>query len=240
MAVPPVTAESPVLPLGDPTLVETRESTVLAEGVTLTRIVRGRKHARESEIQTTTRGPWRVNVLEIDPTLAAGTLRTQHRHEDAAPGAAADRDALIDPLLCLDDDDARAQQRRFTAFRREYNYVRPHEGIGQRTPASLYEPSPRPYPNKEPRIEYPGNMEIRRVSRNGGVRWAKRWLNISSVLAEENVGFEEVDDGIWSLYFGAMLLGRFDERKFRLYAAAPYQRQTKEMGRTSRVRRGRV
>ena len=76
VAVPPVTADSPVLPLGDPTLVETRESTVLAEGVTLTRIVRGRKYARENQIQTTTRGPWRVNVLEIDPTLAAGTLRS--------------------------------------------------------------------------------------------------------------------------------------------------------------------
>jgi putative transposase len=135
---------------------------------------------------------------------------------------------------------ARAQQRRFAAFRREYNFVRPHEGIGQRTPASLYQSSSRPYPNREPSIEYPGHLEIRRVSRNGGVRWAKRWLNISSVLAEENVGFEEIDDGIWSLYFGAVLLGRFDERKFKLYAATPYQKQTKEMGRTARVRRGRV
>mgnify|MGYP006173715547 CR=1 FL=1 len=81
IAVPPVTADSPVLPLGDPTLVETRESTVLAEGVTLTRIVRGRKYAREREIQTTTRGPWRVNVLEIDPALATGTLRSTHGYD---------------------------------------------------------------------------------------------------------------------------------------------------------------
>lgn len=135
---------------------------------------------------------------------------------------------------------AGAQQRRFDAFRREYNHVRPHEGIGQRTPASLYQRSPRPYPKREPVVEYPGHFELRRVSRNGGVRWAKRWLNISSVLAEENVGFEEVDDGLWSLYFGTVLLGRFDERKFKLYAAEPYQRQTKEMGRTVKARRGRV
>lgn len=81
VSVPPVTAESPVLPLGDPTLVETRETTVLAEGVTLTRIVRGRRYARESQIQTTTRGPWRVHVLEIDPTLAAGTLKSTHGYD---------------------------------------------------------------------------------------------------------------------------------------------------------------
>ena len=68
IAVPPVTADSPVLPLGDPTLVETRESTVLAEGVTLTRIVRGRKYARESQIQTTTRGG--------SPSPVEGTLTT--------------------------------------------------------------------------------------------------------------------------------------------------------------------
>lgn len=78
LAVPPVTASTPFLPLGDPTLVETRETTVLAEGVTLTRIVRGRKLARESQIPTTSRGPWRVNVLEIDPTVAAGTFRSTY------------------------------------------------------------------------------------------------------------------------------------------------------------------
>lgn len=76
--VHPVTADTPVLPLGDPTLPETRETTVLAEGVTLTRIVRGRRYARESQIPTTTRGPWRVHVLEIDPAVAGGTLKSTH------------------------------------------------------------------------------------------------------------------------------------------------------------------
>jgi putative transposase len=135
---------------------------------------------------------------------------------------------------------ARAQQRRFDRFRRVYNHLRPHEGLGQETPASLYQASTRPYPDREPEVEYPGHFEVRRVSRNGGVRWAKRWLNVSSVLAEENVGFEEVDDGVWSMYFGIVLLARFDERKFKLYAAEPYQRQTNEMGRTARARRGRM
>lgn len=78
VSVPPVTASSPTLPLGDPSLPETRETTVLADGVTLTRIVRGRRYARENRIPTTTRGPWRVHVLEIDPTVAAGTLKSTH------------------------------------------------------------------------------------------------------------------------------------------------------------------
>lgn len=123
----------------------------------------------------------------------------------------------------------RAQQRVFDHFRHEYNELRPHEGIGNKTPASLYVPSPRPYPSKIPPIEYPGHFEVRRVSRNGGIRWKHHyatgpnngWVNVTTVLAEEYVGFEEVDDGIWSVYFGPMLLGRLDERKLEIYGAYP-------------------
>src|SRR5712692_587897 len=33
-------------------------------------------------------------------------------------------------------------------------------------------------------ITYPGHYEVRRVSRNGGIRWGSRWVNVSHVLAE--------------------------------------------------------
>jgi hypothetical protein len=39
-----------------------------------------------------------------------------------------------------------AQQARFDEWRREFNEVRPHEALGQKTPASYYEPSARRYP----------------------------------------------------------------------------------------------
>lgn len=64
-----------------------------------------------------------------------------------------------------------AQQIRFNRFRREYNEERPHEALGQETPASLYVPSPRPFPNKLPPVEYPAHYELRYVSENGGIRW---------------------------------------------------------------------
>jgi putative transposase len=122
-----------------------------------------------------------------------------------------------------------AQQRTFDRFRREYNEDRPHEAIGQRTPSSLYTASPRAYPSRVEPIEYPAHFEIRRVSRNGGIRWknthcygpGQRWVNVSTVLTGENVGLEEIDDGIWSVYFGPALLGRLDERELRIYGAHP-------------------
>jgi putative transposase len=106
-----------------------------------------------------------------------------------------------------------AQQRRFNAFRTEYNEERPHEALGQKTPASVYTPSTRPFPEHIPPIEYPGHFEVRRVSRNGGIRWNSNWVNVSHVLGEEHVGLEEVDDYLWNVYFGPVWLGRFHEKE---------------------------
>ncbi|HYO40917.1 MAG TPA: phosphodiester glycosidase family protein [Nocardioidaceae bacterium] len=72
-------AAGPVtLPLGDADLVETRTVETLTAGVTLTRIQRGRTPAPPDQIPTTTRGPWRVNVLTIDRARARGHLRVTH------------------------------------------------------------------------------------------------------------------------------------------------------------------
>jgi len=106
----------------------------------------------------------------------------------------------------------RAQQRRFDGFRKEFNHERPHEALDQETPATFYSPSPRPLPRRLEKMEYPAHFEQRLVSHNGGIRWNHRWVNVSSVLMEEYVGFEEVDDGIWNVYFGPMQLGQFNER----------------------------
>ena len=112
--------------------------------------------------------------------------------------------------------DARAQQRAFDGWRAAYNAERPHEALGQRPPAAVYVPSPRPYPARLAPLEYPAHCEVRRVSRNGGVRWHNRWVNVSHVLAEEYVAFEEVGDGLWEVRFGPVRLGRFHERLLRI------------------------
>jgi transposase InsO family protein len=130
------------------------------------------------------------------------------------------------------------QQKRFDAFRLEFNTERPHEAIGMKRPAELYRPSPRLFPSVLPRIEYPGHFEVRRVSRNGGIRWRRGWLNVSHPLIDEYVGLEEVDDAIWDLYFGSMLLGRFDEREGKLYAAFYAHRPWHRAGRAGRAAEG--
>src|SRR3954471_7400006 len=78
---------------------------------------------------------------------------------------------------------ARAQQRRFTRFCAEYNHERPHEALQQVVPASCYHASPRPVPRVVPPLEYPGHLEVRRVSTIGQVSWRGAPLFISEALA---------------------------------------------------------
>jgi len=109
-----------------------------------------------------------------------------------------------------------AQQRKFDRFRHEFNFDRPHEALDMQTPASVYQSSPRPMPDKLPPLEYPDRFEVRYVSANGGIRWNHQFVNVSSTCIGEYVGLEEVDDGIWNVYFGPLRLGRLLERHMRI------------------------
>lgn len=113
---------------------------------------------------------------------------------------------------------ARAQQRRFGAFYREYNEVRPHESLDDQPPATRYTASPRPLPTRLAPLEYPGHMEVRRVSSAGCISWRGIPIFLTEVLEGEDVGFEEVADGYWTLSFATVRLGRFDERTRRITA----------------------
>jgi putative transposase len=109
-----------------------------------------------------------------------------------------------------------AQQRRFNTFRAEFNDERPHEALDMETPDSLYERSIREMPARLPPLDYPARFETRYVSANGGIRWNSDWVCVSTVCAGEYVGLEEINNGVWNVYFGALKLGRFLERHMRI------------------------
>ena len=111
---------------------------------------------------------------------------------------------------------AAAQQRKFNIFRQEYNEVRPHEALEMRTPAQVHQFSPRQMPSRLPEMVYPDRFEVRYVSANGGIRWRKQWVNVSSALVGQHVGLEVVDAGLLDVYFGVMKLGRLHERHMRI------------------------
>jgi transposase InsO family protein len=66
--------------------------------------------------------------------------------------------------------DLKGQQTKIDAFRKEYNEVRPHKAIGNRTPSELFQPSPRAFPETIKPWDYPAGYDVRRVCENGALR----------------------------------------------------------------------
>ncbi len=94
------------------------------------------------------------------------------------------------------------------------------------TPASRYEVSPREMPTKLPPLEHPDRFEVRDVSAKGGMRWNPQWVNVSHTCAGAYVGLEDIDDGLWNVYFGPPTRGRLRERYMRIEDA--YGRLTRQ------------
>ena len=105
-----------------------------------------------------------------------------------------------------------AQQRRFNRFRAIYNEERPHEALDQATPGSRYRSSPRAYPAYVPAPEYPNYFRILPVNSQGTLYIDGELKYLSSALADERIGMEEADDGVWNIYFCKERLARYDER----------------------------
>src|SRR6266516_1181823 len=182
-----------------------------------------RRYGLPERIRTDNGAPFASNALGRLSTLSVWWVRLGIRPELIEPAQPEQNGRHERMHKTLKAETARpprrtlaAQQRRFDWFRHRYNDERPHEALGQRLPASLYHASPRPYPATLLPITYPGHYEVRRVSRNGGIRWGSRWVNGSHVLAELDVGFEEIDDGLWEVYFGPVWLGRLHETTCRI------------------------
>ena len=110
----------------------------------------------------------------------------------------------------------RAQQKSFKTFRWEYNEERPHEALGQKTPASCYQPSARIYPARIREPEYPSAMQVRRVGPRGGFSWKHESVFLSETLMGERVGLEPIDERYFTIYFAEFPLGRFDSYQLQV------------------------
>jgi hypothetical protein len=119
------------------------------------------------------------------------------------------------PAPCRD-----VQQIRFNIFRREYNEERPHEALGQTTPASHWRPSRRFLPVRVPEPWYDANHEVRRVRGDGTVKWRGDYVFIGEALAGEPVGIAEHERGGHIVRFCGRDLG-FIDHAGRFHRFAP-------------------
>ena len=89
----------------------------------------------------------------------------------------------------------RAQQRRFAAFRAEYNTERPHRRSAGQPPACQYHRPRAPTPRASPPLEYPGHFLVKRVTHAGTFRFKDRLLFIANALKQHHIG--SGGDGRW-------------------------------------------
>lgn len=110
----------------------------------------------------------------------------------------------------------RDQQRAFDRFRREYNQERPHEALGQQTPASHYAASPRTYPARVPIPEYDSSMQVRNIAPHGHFSWQGKEIFLSETLQGERVGLQQTADEHCTIYFARFPIAVLDLRKLEV------------------------
>jgi putative transposase len=104
------------------------------------------------------------------------------------------------------------QQACFDAFRNEYNFERPHDGINAKRPGDIHRRSEKNMPEKPPEVVYPDSFLIRKVRCNGDIKFAGKKYFLSELLCSEPVGLEMIDEDRAVLYFSKLKLGLIDAR----------------------------
>jgi putative transposase len=112
--------------------------------------------------------------------------------------------------------DLRAQQRKFDAFRKCFNEERPHEALGQQTPANHYAPSPRPFAGALQEPQYEEHVETRRIQNKGEFSWGGRNVFLSESLRGELIGIKAIGKKQWEVRFASKVLGTFDEKTMKM------------------------
>ena len=83
------------------------------------------------------------------------------------------------------------------------------------TPASVYEPSPRPYPAGTG-AGVSGSMLVRSVHSQGHFRWRRQDVFLSEVLWGERIGLLPLDERWFTIYFAQLPIAAFDSRELRV------------------------
>ena len=102
----------------------------------------------------------------------------------------------------------RAQQRRTDRWVRVYNQVRPHQALGQQTPAKVYRPGAQR--QRKEILQYPRQRAVRRVRSNGQIKWQGRRRFVGEAFVGYPVGLKPGRKK-WGIYLGRLLVGELWE-----------------------------
>lgn len=122
--------------------------------------------------------------------------------------------------------DRRMMQMRSKRWLVHYNEQRPHEALNQRTPAQLYRPSRRSFPEVLPLLKYPQRWEVRRVRNRGHIKWKGGLRFVGRAFVGQTVGLKQIGGDQWDVYLGRQLIGRMHAHDTGGLRPAHWLRQT--------------
>ena len=100
-----------------------------------------------------------------------------------------------------------AQQRRMERWRHEFNHERPHEALGQRTPAMVYKRSHRRMNEDDKPMVYPKDWMVKTVSASGHISYNGHNYHVADALIGKRVGLCRNHEGHMELHFANVYLG---------------------------------
>lgn len=105
------------------------------------------------------------------------------------------------------------QKKKLEEFREHYNFIRPHEALGQKTPGSIYQPSSREWTGVLRPPEYDAEVKVGWIRSCGKLSFGSEEIYIARSLGNEPVGLVEMDNGIFEVRYGPIFLGTIDRSK---------------------------
>jgi len=107
----------------------------------------------------------------------------------------------------------KSQNNVFEDFINEFNNIRPHEALANKTPASIYTKSKQGYPSKIPEVTYPDDCLVRKVRTNGCIKFNGNLIYVSKLLYGEPVGIVKIKDDCWNIRYSYLSIGMLNEKR---------------------------
>jgi putative transposase len=104
------------------------------------------------------------------------------------------------------------QQKRFDAFRYEFNLLRPHDALNKLPPASAHVGYWRPFAQRIEQAVYPTLFETRAVRHQGAIKWKGELLFVTELLVGEYVGIEQVSEDEADIWYRHVVIGTLNLR----------------------------
>lgn len=147
-----------------------------------------------------------VNLDRIEPARPDQNGAHERMHRDIALEIECDSAAnVVEQQAALD------------TWRNSYNFERPHEAIGMKVPADLYDPSARRF-ECDLQLEYPLGYLCRRVTNKGVISLQKTKISVSEALAGWDIGLKPDRQHRYGLWFCQLRLGEVDLQTQKFYA----------------------